>query len=296
MGIGVLLGLVALGGWLELAAVDGTGADCLDARRLEGRVAEQLGQAPFDARAGIRARASIDRTRRGLVARLDLFTERGDRSGTREIVARSARCTDLETALTLTLVLALGQSLPPPAPEVMAAAGPPAGPPPTAIAVSLPSPAARSAPSWRTWLGAGGVAGGLPGLAFGPSLGARAETARLSLGSEGRFEWAIPVQHAGVQVQSWRATGAVVPCVRAGTGAFCGVVRAGLLRASSSQSSGSPVLELASRLIVGFLGGRAAVYVEPGFALVRTRLLIDGRPAWTTPRFSAGAGLMISTR
>jgi hypothetical protein len=307
VGPGLLLGLVALGGWLDVE--DSTGGVCLDAGRLEAIVARHLGRVPFAPDAGKRARAVVRRDGQGLAARVELRTERGVMTGSREIASRGNRCADLETALTVSLVLALSHPPSEPATEAgtLTARDPteepdavvppgPVVPPPSPVAVAaVPAGSGRQA-SWRAWMGAGGVAGALPGFGFGPSFGGSVELLGRSLGTEARLEWGIPLQRRAFRIQSWRATGALAPCLRVGAGQVCSGLRAGLMRARGGQSSSSPTLEVIGRLLLGVPGSAVSVYAEPAVPLVRTRLSVDGARVWTAPRFSASAGLLISTR
>jgi hypothetical protein len=305
MTLGLVLALVAGGGWLEVE--DRTGRACLDARRLEAAVARHLGRAPFPPEGPTRVRAFVRRSGRGLAGRLEMRSTQGGLRGSRAIAARGGRCADLESALALSLVLALAaapeQPEPPEAPtatevtkvtevtEMPAPVSAPAMPPEATSRAPASPPAA-----WRAWLGAGGVIGALPGPGFGPALGGSAQRGVRSLAAEARFEGGIPVRLNGARVRSWRATGTLLPCLAVGAGRACGGVRAGFLHASSARSSTAPTLELTGRLQLDLQRGAVTLYAEPAVSLIRTRLRLEGAPAWTMPRFSAGAGLLFSTR
>jgi hypothetical protein len=299
-----LLTLVALDGWLEVE--DRTGVPCVAADRVEAAVARHLGHPPFGPEAGTRARAVVRGQGEGLSARLQLHDTEGAATGSREITARSGRCRELERALTVSLVLALDRL--PTTPGEPAKVSPsdaqsePVYPsePDGKIAETRWPPGVRRIPdgsdekSWRAWVGAGGVADALPGFAFGPTAGGRVERNGFSIDAELRFEWGLPVHRLGYRVRSWRAVGTVLPCVRRWWKlGVCAGVRGGLLHASGSRSSRSASLDLSGRLIAELLGGAMSIYAEPAVAVVRTRLKVAGTPAWTTPRYSAGAGFFV---
>ncbi len=142
------------------------------------------------------------------------------------------------------------------------------------------------------WLGAGTVAGALPGVGLGAALGLRGRWQRWSLGGEARFDWAFPTDHDGFRIRSWRPTLGVDACLHPRVLGLCTGLRGGLLRASSGRSSTSPTLDVTGRLMATVMPA-VAVYAEPALALVRTRLYVDGRPSWITPRASVAAGVMI---
>jgi hypothetical protein len=286
----LVIALSLLGGWLEI--VDAAPQACLDADRVEQRVGAALAQAPSGPEP--RARVVVDRGSDRLTARVQLIDGRGDAAGIREIAAPVSGCRQLEDAVVLHLVLALEES---------AANAPvlaPAAPGPTPIdrepvvirTASVPAtPAPRSA-LVRSWLGAGTVAGALPGVGFGPALGLRGRWQRWSLGGEARVDWAFPTDHAGFRIHSWRPALGVDACLHPAALGLCTGLRGGLLRASSGRSSTSPTLDVTGRLLVSVMPA-VALYAEPALALVRTRLYVDGRPGWTTPRASLAAGVMV---
>jgi hypothetical protein len=287
--VGALMFALSLfSGWLEIE--DAAPQACLDADRMEQRVGAALAQAPSGVEP--RARVVVDREGDRLVARVHLTDAPGRAARVREIAAPASGCRQLEDALVLHLALALEQSAsaapaltvpgPPPltdrAPVVLHAAAPVSSVPRSALV--------------RPWLGAGTVAGALPGVGFGPALGLRGRWARWSLGGEARVDWAFPTDHAGVRIRSWRPALGADACLHPGALGLCTGLRGGLLRASSRRSSTSPTLDVTGRLMATLMPD-VAVYAEPALALVRTRLYVDGRPSWITPRASVAAGVMI---
>ncbi len=300
------LAALTLGGWLQIDAGASEGSRCLQVARIEAAVARMLERAPFAPADGVRVRVQLVRAGQQLSARAELLDGQGAVVGAREIAGRVGRCPDLAQALALSLALAIRESPSEAAPETAAEDSIGAAPDPDApiapafYADQAPavSTAALSPPAtgWDAWVGGAGMVGALPGGGVGLATGGQVRRGRLALASEARFDWGLPVRREGASIQSLRLAGAVMPCIQTAPVALCGGLRGGLLWAESTRATGSPMLEALARLRV-FLGStRVSLFAEPGLGLVRTRLSIDGRPVWTTPRFSAAAGVLMSTR
>jgi hypothetical protein len=287
----LVIALSLLGGWLEI--LDAAPQACLDADRVEQRVGAALAQAPSGPEP--RARVVVDRGDDRLTARVQLIDARGAAAGIREIIAPASGCRQLEDAVVLHLTLALEESTTvAPAPAAPAPIVP--GPNPIdgapAVRALAPASAAPGSALVRSWLGAGTIAGALPGVGFGPALGLRGRWQRWSLSSEARVDWAFPTDHDGFRIRSWRPALGGDACLHPGALGLCTGLRGGLLRASSGRSSTSPTLDVTGRLVVSVMPA-VALYAEPAMALVRTRLYVDGRPSWITPRASLAAGVMV---
>lgn len=290
-------------GWLEVSGPT-TGAPCDAAALLAGAVEAELGGAPFAARDGVRVRCHIFRDGGALSARIELLDLRGLVSGRREISSASGRCSDLSRAVILSLSVALAAPPPEPAPMAARSAATPPPPldadlPPTKIlrtsAISR-DPLPSSDADWHLQGGVGAIGGVLPGPAVSAALGTRRVRGAFQLGFELAGDWALPATLGPIPVTSWRLTGGALACRQGGRPSACALVRAGALRAVGASASHAPVLEVGARLSLAFApwGRPAALYLEPVFSLVRTRLLAEGLPVWDTPWLAVGAGVRLT--
>jgi hypothetical protein len=289
LGVGALtLAVALLAGWLEVDDVARRG--CLNLARVEARVEEALAPALV----GGQARVAVRPAGKGVIARVELLNGHGALLGMREITSRAPGCRPLEDALVLHLTLAFEEAAAARTSTAVAAEPPPVVQAPV-VAAAATGAAETPAPApvdWQASVGAGGVAGALPGFGLGLALAAQTRWPRLSLGADARLDWALPGQRQDVRVEAWRPTAALIGCTHQRRLAACLGPRLGLLLARSRWSSTAPTVDVMGRLTLD-VGARFGLYVEPAAALVRTRLTAGGRELWTTPRLSLAAGVLL---
>jgi hypothetical protein len=287
------LALLALADASWLTVDRDRGAEtCPDASTLAAAVRADLGRAagPESFRSSVHCQ--LGRQGPDWIARIEIGGG-GAPPAVRLIRAAGADCRPLSSALALTLALALSGS------------GPPRPVRQQVDGELSPALSARPPPvERRSSLSAGAVlsAGALLEVSTGIELGARRRFHDLVLGVEGRLERALPARHGPATLEGWRATGALVPCLAPGRGGLCAVARAGGFAASSSDIAAGR----AGRGAIAELGARAtwqlgagslalAFYVEGTVPVVRTSLLVDGRPVWASPAAAASVGAAVST-
>jgi hypothetical protein len=277
--------------WLEVVRESGT-ESCPDARELGGVVEGELG------RALPRRRVRCVVAREGRVWRAHIAIDgEGQREDTlRTIRIQGASCRPLASALELTLTLALAavpaaaQELPVPQvtdderPEGLAA-----------------HPARAGAPGpWGASAGAMVSAGALLEVSTGLELGGRWRRGRFLVAVDARGERALPVHQGPATLEGWRTSAALLPCFAPGSIRLCGVARAGGFTVHSeglavSRSRWGVLAEAGARAVwqLGGDGLALAPFLEITAPLVRTRLLVDEQPSWSSPPMIFSFGLAV---
>jgi hypothetical protein len=287
------------GAWLTITRGPGT-ESCPAAPAVMAAVEGEMGRSP----AATGVRCVLSRQGRHWQALIEVD---GQGPSRRAIRTRGSSCRELTSALELTLTLALAAPVSPP---VTAPSGPTLSPAPRA-ARHHPEPdpdpempaglVARAPPPSPTgWaFSVGGVlsTGSLLELAAGVEVGARWRRGRFALALEGRSERALPAALGPARLEGWRASGAVVPCWIPARLAGCLVMRAGLFGARADglpvpRSARGPLADAGFRAAWRPGAGPLAFYAELTTPLLRTRLLVDGRPLWTAPAAVVSLGLV----
>jgi hypothetical protein len=150
--------------------------------------------------------------------------------------------------------------------------------------------------AWGLSAGAVVSAGALLDLTAGLEVAARWRHGRFALALEARSERALPATRGPARLAGWRASGAVVPCWTPARLAVCVVMRAGIFGARADgllvpRSAGGPVAETGARAAWRPGAGSLALYAEVTAPLLRTRLLLDGRPLWAAPAAVLSLGM-----
>jgi hypothetical protein len=240
----------------RLVYVRGPGAEgCADEAALRSAVAARLGYDPFRPHAAISLFADLRRERDVYRARVSLIDEKGVERGTRDLESHAADCSDITSAMALSMSIAIDPlsmmrkaaaadaptTSDPPAADplpsrddaVPAVTPPGASPNPPETRLPSSSDLQRDRPDpWRFALGAGahGALGVAPGVAFGVRLSTELATRRFALGVEGRLDLPASAESAeGGRVRASFAGGAFVPCMRVEVARLwaCGLVLLG---------------------------------------------------------------------
>jgi hypothetical protein len=210
-------------------------SQCPEEAEVRDAVAARLGYDPFDPSSHTTVTAVIMRDQARLRAHIELRNPNTGASGRRELTSAQRDCTELASAMTLAISIAIDpRSLTrpagtPAARELPAPMVPPAAPPPHEDVQVLPrGPTPRD--------GVHVVGGGLGSLAYGmtpsatvaPVLFAGVRVGRLSVRVEGRFY--APTAEEASPTGSVRGSilgGALSPCVHFGVGVGCAVLLLG---------------------------------------------------------------------
>ncbi len=268
------------GAWLTITHGPGT-ESCPAAPELTAAVEADMGRSP--AVAAVRCVLSRQGRRWQALIEVD-----GPGPSRRAIRTRGTTCRELASALELTLTLALAAPVAPAAPPQ-----PDPEMPAGLVARSLPPPAPAA---WTFSLGGVLSTGALLELAAGLEVGARWRQGRFALALEGRSERALPAAVGPARLEGWRASGAVVPCWFPGRVAACLVMRAGLFGSRGDglplpRSAHGPLADAGFRAAWQPGAGSLAFYAEMTTPLLRTRLLVDGRPLWAAPAAMVSLGM-----
>lgn len=295
---------------------------CRPEAALRAEVAKLMRRSePFTPDAAATLAIAVRRQGRALVADARLRDEAGAVLWSEEMVAPDGQCATLVTDLALAIAIELGpEGLPPcppavapPAPEPPATRSPspgmPGAPsPPVADARALlaraPGPE-RVASSLRLEVGTGAVA--LLGLTPRPGAGAaavvRLRWPTLSIGLEGRR--LLPADARGASGSALGVdalSGMLVGCWHRGWFEACGLVEVGVLGVRDAAARADDTFALATTgARVGvevpiWRGLRARAHADVALTLTPTRLRVNERVVWTSPRFvgGPGAGLVAS--
>jgi hypothetical protein len=188
-----------------------------------------------------------------------------------------------------------------PPPQSSPPADRPAAPAPP-HAADAGGPAARAGPV-RFDLGVGGFGsvGSLPQVSGGPFVLGRARLGRWSLDLEARAE--VPettaVPSAGARERTWSWGGSIAPCFHAWAFAFCATASTNRIHAegvgvTSPTPQDAQVVALGARTAAEWpVAGSVSLQVraDGSVPLARTRLVLNGVDAWTSPAVSVAVGL-----
>lgn len=299
----------------------GDGADgCPTETELREAIAARLGYDPFADAASTTTRVTMLREGSKLSARIARTDASGAPLGGRMLESDAKGCSELSSATTFAVAVALDPSSfarapgeapsapsAPPPPTPLPPAAPPA--PPPAPPASPPAPPALQAPAepptpLSFFFGAGGHVAFLAAPAVAPGFSAHAglRYGAFSLAGGGRFD--LPVRGdatppATGEVESALALGQLAPCGHVGPVAFCGVVAMGALRGAGYEVD----VPRTDNTFFFALGPRAEVEARLGDTVgffahgdvfanaTRTTLALDGVEAYRTPLISALLGV-----
>lgn len=319
----------------RLVYVRGAGAEsCPDEPEMRRAVAARLGYDPFRPLASTTLTAEVKRERGVFRGRVRLVDDAGVERGARELESRADDCTDLTTAMALSMSIAIDPlsmmrtqkaEREPPASEApadapaLAPVAPPAPPPvPAAPVTPAPTPApAADAPSKsaapapasseppRFALGAGGHVAF--GVAPAPALGVRASAElvakRWSVGLEGRFDLAASAGASeGGRSRTSLAGAAAVPCLRVPIVWACAVllvsrVEAGAVDVSAPRSDAFVFLGAGGRLVIALELPQDLALRIGGDVLahpVPFELTLNGRSVYRSSTVSGLAGIALA--
>jgi hypothetical protein len=147
--------------------------------------------------------------------------------------------------------------------------------------------------------GVGAAVGLGPGVAPTVAIGASLRRRDLSLDVGARIVGQSSADVATGSVTAWMWSASVGPCVHRGVLAACAVASGGALRARGdgfvvNVASAAPYLAVGPRAVADLpIGRRLRVRWtgEMAVPLMRIRLTVDGRDAWTSPRVNALSSL-----
>lgn len=293
----------------------GAGADaCPDEARLRDEIAARLGYVPFSDAAPTAIEIRIARDGAGLRAQLvrrEVATNTP--KGQRVLHASGADCAELSTAVVLAAALAIDtiaatapraepQDTPPLAPSPPPPAPEPARPAP---ADTAPPPAAPPALGARLGVAAGATVGIVPIAGLGPTLFGEVDLASsFSLGLDATADLPIGAEEsARGKVRGYAYRGALLPCLRAGWWALCGVAAIGAVHGVGSNvdvpaSDWTPWAALGARGRVDVpMSERIFLRFSADFLvmLTHTQFRLDLTEVWSAPpvapQLTAGAGV-----
>ena len=265
---------------------------CPDEEAIRQGIASRLGYDPVREPATLWVRILISRAKGSFAGTLELLKPTGEKLGSR--VNNSPDCRELAEVLTLVASLAIDPTLVSrPAPVAK-----PLPPPSPRTPVTVPAPAqpmkeTSPAERWR-WSLAAAVGAGFgmepsPAITFGFEVSVR--RARFSFALEGHAGLAHVSTLAGTDVETQQMRAAWGGCFHVDPFGFCALVTAGSLRSYAGQLAqarsqvapwGAAGLRVAlERLVFEHLLLRLQLEGQVPFA--RVTLLVDERPAWSTP-------------
>jgi hypothetical protein len=290
-------------------------------------VATRLGYDPFRPLASTTLTAEIRREKGTFRGHVKLVDDAGVERGARDLESRADDCSDLTTAMALSMSIAidpLSMLRPPPKIEDPTPGGeapPPTEPSPSPPAPSAPAPSSSASPAVdrpppappsrdtvdpaRFALAAGGHVAF--GIAPAPALGFRASgeiaTRRFAVGLEGRLDLPASSESSeGGRSRTSLAGAALVPCLRIPLAWACGVLLAARVDAeavgvTSPRSEAFVFLGAGARLVAALplpedfslrIGGDVLAHPVP------FELTLNGRRIYRSGAVSAIAGLAVA--
>lgn len=238
---------------------------CPDTEALEAGVSARLGYEPFEERAALVVRATVQRTDRALEARVEMLDDGGTRTAERQLTSRQSDCEELAAAMELAISIAIdpfhgappasrpsvpsasipvraglsdaGDVTPPPpapaAPRSTRESAPVAAADPT-LAVKIPGPAPAPQQPLRPALEIGMLAGTgtAPGRSVGAAVQAGVRRGDLSLSLEGRADLPGTAPAESGEIRASVLVASLVPCWHLRALGFCALATAGALRAA----------------------------------------------------------------
>lgn len=304
----------------------GAGASaCADEDALRRAVAARVGYDPFFPWAKRTVVVSIAERDARLVARVELFDDRGQTEGTRELSSSSADCATLFDTLALTISIAIdprvlaGPVTAPPAPAPAQVA--PAGVERTAPGGDARLPADRDAeesapvgdgvtpspprdrPDFRLSAGARGVIGTQPSPTGGVALGGAVVFRKASIGVELGADWPTSADApGGGRARAWVASASLLPCAHVSLLRGCAVATAGRLEASgvgvaAAETRAALYVALGARLALEVpLTPRLAVFTHADLMVSagRPTLRVGADDVWRAPAVSSALGIGVA--
>lgn len=282
----------------------GAGAEhCPDELDVKNAVAARLGYDPFDERAPGSVSARLAREGDKLVGRVEVRDADGRTVGSREITSGQNDCTELASALTLAVSIAVDPlsiarpDAPPAPPAPVPAPDCPRATAPHVAPCPAPPPEADAPVSFRA------SAGLLAAFAASPSpvaLGVAADVGiqwrALSVDVGGRADVPASRGTALGRVSTSLILATLAPCGHVSVFAGCALVAAGVLRGENVDAGVRDTTPYAA------LGARAAaeiplydvigvrLHADLLATLTRTVLSVNGGEAWRTPPLSGATG------
>jgi hypothetical protein len=305
---------------VQLVYSRGPGTDqCPDEEELRDGVSARLGYDPFDGSAKSKVSARIAKDGKTLRATIEVIDAKGAVTGSRELSSTKNDCTELASAMTLTLSMVIDPVGKPPAPLPVptptAAPDPPPPPapppPPTAAPTFIAPPPPRvidaapveSKPHEPVRLRLGAFGQGALGFAPRSSFGATAligiDLRTFSLDLEGRRDAPTTIAAGRGEITTSVLLASLAPCLHRSIAFGCAVVSLGSLQASGG---GVAVTSAQSSVFLG-AGLRSGVEVpvssiislvarlEVMAPLIRTVVRLDGDDVWSAPTLAGSFGL-----
>jgi hypothetical protein len=303
----------------------GAGASaCADEDALRRAVAARVKYDPFFPWAPRTVVVSITERDARLVARVELFDDRGQTEGTRELASSSSDCATLFDTLALTISIAIdprvltGPVTAPPAPAPMqeAPAGvdhpaprddarvaadhdPEEAPPADPASASAP----RDWPDFRLSAGARGVLGTQPSPTGGLAIGGALVFRRASIGVELGADWPTSADApGGGRARAWVGSASLLPCAHLSLLRGCAVATAGRLEASgvgvaAAETRAAVYLALGARLAFEVpVAPRLALFAHADLmaSMSRPTLRVGADDVWRAPPLSSALGIGVA--
>jgi hypothetical protein len=301
---------------VQLVYSRGPGTDqCPDEEQLRDGVSGRLGYDPFDANAKSKVDARIAKDGKTLRATISVIDETGAVTGSRELTSTKNDCTELASAMTLTISMVIDPLGKPPVPAptptpsvapTPAAAPPPPPPTPAPTSVAPPPivdtgehPPREERLRLRLGVGGQGALGFAPRSSFGGTAAVGIDLRTFSLDLEGRRDAPTTVALGRGEITTSVLLASVVPCLHRGIAIGCAVVSLGSLQA---RGGGVNVTSAQSSVFLG-AGLRGGVEVpvsslislvarlEVMAPLIRTTVRLDGDDVWSAPTIAGSLGL-----
>lgn len=270
---------------------------CPDESGLRSAVATRLGYDPFEENASPLVTASVTRPS-GYEASIQFRDEHGRAQGEKKLTSSAGDCTELASAMALTISILLDPR------ALMGRPEPPAPPPPPDPHDSPfeperppsppPSPAPPARESVLVRVGAEALAsvGAAPGPAMGVVGFIGVGRGVLSIDLEARADFpASAMRSDGTGVRSSLLVGTVAPCGHFGIAALCALASAGALH-GEGLNVGTPERHATFYAAAGARAGieialaralLARVHADALLPLTRTTLKNRGVEYWTSP-------------
>ena len=309
---------------VQLVYTRGPGAEhCPDEEQLRDGVSGRLGYDPFDATARSKVGARIAKDGKTLRATIEVIDATGMVTGSRQLSSTKNDCTELASAMTLTISMVIdpiGKAPTAPPPATDTATVPPDEPsPPEAVAETIaPTPAPRVVDTGanagantgkeeprvapvrlRLGVAGQGALGFAPRSSFGGAAAIGVDLRTFSLDLEGRRDAPTTVALGKGAITTSVLLASLVPCLHRGVAFGCAVVSLGSLQA---RGSGVDVTAAQSSVFLGAgLRGGLEVPISSLFSLVarlevmapliRTTVRLDGDEVWSAPTLAGSLGL-----
>jgi hypothetical protein len=286
----------------------GAGAEhCPDELALRNAVSARLGYDPFDDDATRAVDASITRRADVLLGRVEVQTEEGDPGGSRQISSRQNDCSELASALSLAISIAIdplslskpplpAAAIPAPPPSPLPRAERPCPPPPE------PAPAEEPASpiTFRASAGAHVALGAAPTpAAFGLDIDAGLRWRALSIDLGGRADIPMSSETPSGTIATSLLFATVAPCGHVSFFSGCALGAFGAMRGEHvdlEQRDSVPFVALGARAaaevpIYEVVGLR--IFADLLAPLIRTGVIVRGQEVWRAPVVQGAIGLAV---